>query len=259
LIAVITIVLPSLGGRQHSMQHWFSEIQTFADNGQLMTSCQKVFGKTPAPYLDIKDGGMYHRYIFGHDLFQAMPIGINIEGLTGVVRVFQHLLHDSFGLTGFPLPGSTLILEAVAKATGISGISDLIKNTDLAHSDLARYSGVRAVDGLATVISAILLWGYHKWQKTPEYSMKRPKMAIIAYGLATCGVAIAATIPGIAAMFPYRSHINYVCLTAMVKNSWQLNSMANKLKEESSRQIPVIEEELKVIRRIHLDTNVCWQ
>lgn len=252
LIAAVTVSLPSLGGRDYSIQHWFNKIQKSADNGQITEFLKMLFGNKPAPYLDIKDGGIYHRYIFGHDLLQAIPIGISEEGLTGVVRVLQHLFRDSFGLTGFPLPGSTLFLEMVAKFSGASGISELIKNTDLSHSELARYSGIRAVDGFASIITAILLWSYHKWQKTPESSMKRPKMAIIAYGLATFGVAIATTIPGLAALLPYRSHINYVCLVGMVKNSWQLKSMAKKLNQENDRQISIIEKELITIHGISL-------
>lgn len=249
IIAGLALILPSVGGRHFSIQALFNHIQHLADRGQLPRLIQNIFGRTPAPWMDSPAGGMYHRYVSGHDLLTAVPKGLFVKGLVGVKQVFQHLLTDSFGLTGVPVPGSTAFLELLGRLLGHGGLEGLLKNTRLSHSDLARYTGVRALDGFVAALLTALLWGYFKWQGVPRDSLRQPKMGLLAHGLCSVGLVGLTSIPFLAPLFPFRSHINYISLLGVIKNVRRLNTMTEKMRLENKEAVLEIEQNISTLKK----------
>jgi hypothetical protein len=221
----IGAIIPSLGSRRGSVQDAFHGIQQAADTERLPRLLQRVFGRHPAPFMDTGASGMYHRFCDGHDLLTALPAGVAKLGwVSGPLQVFQHLLTDSFGSTGIPLPGTDLIGQAVARVASVSSITDLIS-----PKDLSRYASLRMSDAVASSVTGFLLWLYSLARGIPENSMRRPKLGVLAHGLCLVGVAAFAATPGLAHMVPFRSHLNYVSLVAMSKHAWSWRSLTRSL------------------------------
>lgn len=220
---------PSLGSRRGLVGDAFGKIQHAADTERLPGLLQSVFGRHPAPFMDAGASGIYHRFCDGHDLLSALPMGVSTLGwVRGPLQVFQHLLTDSFGATGIPLPGSDIVGSTVARVAGVSSISDLIS-----PRDLSRYASLRMSDGVATGVTSLLLWIYTKVRRVPEGSMRRPKLGVLANGLCLVGVAACAAIPGLMHLVPFRSHINYVSLAALATNAWSWHGLTKKLTAEN--------------------------
>ena len=220
---------PSLGSRRGLVGDAFGDIQRAADTERLPSLVQSLFGRHPAPFMDTGASGIYHRFCDGHDLLSALPVGVSALGwVRGPMQVFQHLLTDSFGATGIPLPGSDVVGSTIARVAGVSSINDLIS-----PRDLSRYASLRMSDGVATGVTALLLWIYTKARKIPEGSMRRPKLGVLAHGLCLVGVAAAAAIPGLMHLVPFRSHINYVSLLALAKNAWAWHGQTVQLSAEN--------------------------
>lgn len=251
----LSAVLPSLGSRGGLVKDAFQRIQEAADYHSLPDLIQSLFGDKPAAFMDAGAQGMYHRFIHGHDLFWAIPEGMNQLGfLTGVKEVFQHLLRDAFGRTGIPLPGSTLIGDAVAQILGKHGIADLI-----APRDLSRYTGLQLADGVSTGTTSLLLWLYGKVRGIPSGSMRAARLAILAHGFCFVGVAMACAIPGLAMAFPYRSHLNYVSLAAMGKNTVQLWMLDRQLQNENARRFTELEHQLSELEQLRIENDLRQQ
>lgn len=250
LIATIVITLPSMGSKRGKLKEKLNQIQENADNGKINKLLKKIFGDGHvADYLD-KHKGTYHRFVSGHDPLIAMFNGVSKEGLKGIIRVFQHLLRDSCGITGIPVPGTTAFLKVISNFKGIS-VDQLIKESDFMHKNLSEYTALRAEDGLSTALASGLLFGYNKLQDIPDHSMRKPKMAIITHGLITIGVIIATSIKGVAPNFPKRSRINYFSLLAMGKNCLQLKLMINKISKANRRRLDKIESNLEELEKIY--------
>jgi hypothetical protein len=224
VIGVLSAWIPSIEFGQHgSLVDQFAKIQTLADNNQLPGVIQSIFGDgKPAAFMDAKgwEGGTYHRFVHGHDLLTALPGGVKQLGLVqGIIQVFQHLLRDSFGKTGIPLPGSTTIGDSIASTLGHEGgITDIIR-----PRDLSRYTGVRMTDVAATGSTSLMLWGYRKFRKYDAGGIQDCKLAIISHGV--CFLAVA-SMAQMGIMPPQslsgRSFLNHVSLLAMMKNVVQL-------------------------------------
>lgn len=224
-------LVPSLGSRRGFIGDAFSGIQRAADTERLPALLQGVFGRHPAPFMDAGASGIYHRFCDGHDLLSALPVGVSKLGLVqGPIQVFQHLLTDSFGATGIPLPGSDIIGGAVARVAGVSSINELIS-----PRDLSRYAALRMSDGVATSVTSLLLWLYIKARRIPEGSIRRPKLGVLAHGLCVVGIAGCAAVPGLAHLVPFRSHLNYVSLVALAKNVWTWRGLTAELNAENDR------------------------
>lgn len=220
---------PSLGSRRGLVGDWLAVIQRAADTEHLPGLIQGIFGRHPAPFMDSGASGMYHRFCDGHDLLSALPRGASTLGwVRGPIEVFQHLLTDSFGATGVPLPGSDGIGRAVANLAGVSSINDL-----LSPRDLSRYAAVRTSDAVATGATSLLLSLYMSVRGIPEGSMRRPKLGVLAHGLCLVGVAACAAVPRLMHLVPYRSHVNYVSLMALGKNAWAWRDLTEKLTAEN--------------------------
>jgi hypothetical protein len=218
-IGVLGAAIPSLGSRGGLIQDGFKKIQDWADANKLPAFIQAIFGRKPAAFMDEGASGVYHRFLAGHDLVTALPKAIRTLGwLRGPVEVFQHLLTDTFGRTGIPLPGSTTIAAAIANHVGMKSLSDLISG-----KNLSRYFGLRMTDVVATGTTSLLLWGYGKVRGVPEGSLRRPKLSLLGHGITFLAVAAMTAVPGLRLAFPFRSHLNYVSLVAMAKNAWQLH------------------------------------
>jgi hypothetical protein len=225
----IGALVPSLGSRRGAVQEAFRQVQRTADSEHLPALVQGVFGRHPAAFMDSGASGMYHRFCDGHDLLTALPLGVAKLGLVrGPIQVFQHLLTDSFGSTGIPLPGTDLIGQAIARVAGVSNITDLIS-----AKDLSRYASFRMSDAVASSATSFLLWAYGLSRGIPEGSMRKPKLGLLAHGLCLVGVAACAATPGLGHLVPFRSHLNYVSLIAMSKHAWTWRSLANSLAAEN--------------------------
>lgn len=221
---------PSLGSRRGLVGDAFAEVQRAADTECLPGLLQSVFGRHPAPFMDAGASGIYHRFCDGHDLISALPVGVSTLGwVRGPLQVFQHLLTDSFGATGIPLPGSDLVGSSVARVAGVSSIKDLIS-----PRDLSRYASLRMSDGVASGVTSLLLWIYTKVRGIPEGSMRRPKLGVLAHGLCLVGVAACAATPALMHLVPFRSHINYVSLAAVAKNAWAWRGLTTKLTADNN-------------------------
>ena len=192
--------------------------------------------------MDDGASGTYHRFKDGHDLINAIPEGIKHHGfVNGILQVFQHLLRDSFGKTGIPLPGSTSLGDTIAKSIGQEGgITNLIK-----PRDLSRYAGLRMTDIAATGSTSLMLWGYRKFKKYESDSIQAHKLSIISHGV--CFFAVAAmTSLGVMPLqnASGRSFLNHVSLVAMLKSSIQLHMANRKLKKEIDKMDSEIEKML---------------
>jgi hypothetical protein len=222
-------LMPSLGSRRGFIGDKFLEIQRAADGERLPKVIQSIFGRHPAPFMDAGASGIYHRFCDGHDLLVALPAGVKKLGWArGPLEVFQHLLTDSFGATGIPLPGSDFIGSAVAQLAGVSSLTDLIS-----ARDLSRYTSLRMSDGAATGVTSLLLWLYGKTRGLPDGSMRRSKLGVLAHGLCLLGVAATAALPGLAHLVPFRSHLNYVSLVALAKNALAWRAATQRLRDEN--------------------------
>lgn len=224
-VGAVGALVPSLGSRRGSVQEAFHGVQRAADSQRLPGLLQGVFGRHPAPFMDTGASGMYHRFCDGHDLLTALPVGVAKLGwVNGPLQVFQHLLTDSFGSTGIPLPGTDLMGQAVARIAGVSSLTDLIS-----PRDLSRYASFRMSDAVASSVTGFLLWLYSLARGIPKGSMRRPKIGVLAHGLCLVGVAACAATPGLGHIVPFRSHLNYVSLVAMSKHAWSWRSLARSL------------------------------
>jgi hypothetical protein len=216
-IGVLSAWIPSIKFGQHgSLVDQFDKIEALADKNQLPGVIQSIFGDgKPAAFMDGGASGPLHRFADGHDLVTA-PEGIKQLGLVqGIIQVFQHLLRDSFGKTGIPLPGSTTIGDSIASTLGHEGgITDIIR-----PRDLSRYTGVRMTDVAATGSTSLMLWGYRKFRKYDAGSIQDCKLAIISHGV--CFLAVA-SMAQMGIKLPHRSFLNHVSLLAMMKNVIQL-------------------------------------
>jgi hypothetical protein len=220
---------PSLGSRRGLVGDAFREIQRAADSDRLPGVVQAVFGRHPAPFMDAGASGVYHRFCDGHDLLSAVPAGVaNLGCIRGPLQVFQHLLTDSFGATGIPLPGSDALGSAIARIAGVSSINDLVS-----PRDLSRYASLRMSDGVAAGATSLLLRLYVNGRTIPEGSMRRQKLGVLAHGLCLLGIAATAAIPGMGHLVPFRSHVNYMSLAALVKNAWAWQGLVAKLVEQN--------------------------
>lgn len=262
LISVFSIVLPSLGKGHKNITQKFYQIENKADKEKFNSIIQNVFGsKDAAHYLDIKKGGRYHRYIFGHDLAEALPLAINKQGIKGVIKTFQHILKDSFGTTGVPFPGTSKFLKFISNKNTINEFNDFIKASEsISHKEISKYTGIRATDSVVSVSVGILLFLYNKINNIPVHSMRRPKMAIITHGLCTTGIALVSLFLSKFPLLkkkilPHRSKINYISFMAMLKNSWKLNSMVNKLHEENQTRLEEVENNLEKLQFDYNKTN----
>jgi hypothetical protein len=234
-------ITPSLGSERGTINDAFNSIQKSADSNNLPNMIQTLFGgDKPAAFMDGGASGIYHRFVHGHDVFWAIPTGIQELGLIkGTLEVVQHLLRDSFGSTGIPMPGSTIIGESIAQFLGSGSINDIFS-----PRDLSRYSSFRMTDVAATGTVALLLWLYRKIRKIDSDSIRFVKMAIIAHSLCFCGLAVAALIPGLNAMIPYRSHLNYVSLTAVLYNTYRLFRLSSELSDKNLEAIQSIHKDI---------------
>jgi hypothetical protein len=230
-IGVLSAWIPSIEFGQHgSLVDQFAKIQTLADNNQLPGVIQSIFGDgKPAAFMDGGASGPLHRFADGHDLLTALPEGVKQLGLVqGIIQVFQHLLRDSFGKTGIPLPGSTTIGDSIASTLGHEGgITKMIR-----PQDLSRYTGVRMTDVAATGSTSLMLWGYRKFRKYDAGGIQDCKLAIISHGV--CFLAVA-SMAQMGIMPPQslsgRSFLNHVSLLAMMKNViqlWRINRAMTK-------------------------------
>lgn len=231
---------PSLGSRRGLVGDAFTEIQRAADTERLPHVVQAVFGRHPAPFMDAGASGIYHRFCDGHDLVAALPAAASKLGwVRGPVQVFQHLLTDSFGATGIPLPGSSIVGSAVARVAGVANIGDLIS-----PRDLSRYAALRMSDGVATGVTSLLLAIYANARGISEGSPRRAKLGVLAHGLCLVGVAACASVPGLMHLVPFRSHINYVSLVALAKNVWAWRGLAAKLAAQNDADFELIRARL---------------
>jgi len=244
-IGALAAAAPSLGSRGGLIQDAFANIQSSADKHNLPDLIQSLFGAdTPAPFMDVGARGVYHRFAHGHDLLWALPQGVRELGLfRGVIGVFQHLLRDSFGRTGIPLPGSTLFADAVTQHFEGQGLDAIIS-----PKHLSRFAGVRIVDGVSTGATSLLLWLYGQVRGIPTGSFRSARIAILAHGLCFVGVAIAALIPGLRANLPYRSHLNYISLTSLLYNAVQLQRLTAALTRENREQQAQLLQTLDTLR-----------
>lgn len=231
-IGAISAVLPSIGGRHGSMTGAFQRVQVAADKFQLPELVQKLFGNKPAQFMDAGAAGAFHRFVDGHDLLWAAPNAVKELGLArGIVEVFQHLIRDSFGPTGVPLPGSSLLGDAVAEQLGGSRLSDVIP-----AKDLSRYAAIRMTDGVATCTTSLLLWGYLAFRGINSDSSRACKLAILAHGLCSVGVGVIACAPGLQVAAAGRSHVNYISIAAVARNAIKLASITRLRREENAER-----------------------
>jgi hypothetical protein len=244
-IGALGAVTPSLGG-ESSVRDGLNQLQKAADKGGLPDAVQMLFGtETPAAFMDAGAAGPYHRFVHGHDLFWALPEGIKSLGiLPGISQVFQHLLRDVCGLTGIPLPGSTMFAESIAANMGIE-LRELVS-----PRDLSRYTGLRMTDVAATGTTSLLLWVYGKLRGIEGGSIRAAKLGILAHGFCFAGIAVASLIPGLAAVAAHRSHLNYVSLVALAKNGLALSRATRTLRRENARRFDALEAGLRELETL---------
>lgn len=244
-IGALGAVTPSLGG-ESSVRDGLNQLQKAADKGGLPGAVQMLFGtETPAAFMDAGAAGPYHRFVHGHDLFWALPEGIKSLGiLPGISQVFQHLLRDVCGLTGIPLPGSTMFAESIAANMGIE-LRELVS-----PRDLSRYAGLRMTDVAATGTTSLLLWVYGKLRGIEGGSIRAAKLGILAHGFCFAGIAVASLIPGLAAVAAHRSHLNYLSLVALAKNGLALSRATRTLRRENARRFDALEAGLRELETL---------
>ncbi|MEZ7892679.1 MAG: hypothetical protein QMC67_13120 [Candidatus Wallbacteria bacterium] len=252
LIGVVSAFLPSIGPQDNNISKQLNDVQKLADSGKLPGFIQNIFGGNSDLIMDsTKAGGAFHRFIEGHDILSILPEMVSEYGcISGVFRTFQHLLTDSFGRTGIPIPGTNLFGDYIAKILGQKNVTDIISPASLSH-----YSAFRMDDAVSTGATELLLWGYHKYNKTSECSLKKAQMGIIAHGVTTLAVLIAAhTIPGAAMTLRWRSWVNYTSLTALLKYCWNLNSAIIKLDKENDKDFKKIMNNLSELKALRNDS-----
>lgn len=216
----------------------FHDLQATADKNKLPSVVQLVFGRKPASFMDAGARGIFHRFRDGHDLLVALPQGVRELGwVRGPLEVFQHLLRDSFGGTGIPMPGSELIGRAYESLSGSRFLDDLVS-----PKDLSRYAAFRMTDAAATGITAMLLSTYAAARGIPKGSMRRPQLGVLAHGLCFVGIAACATIPGVQLLAARRSHLNYISLLALAKHAWAWRGLASHLQSENDEGFALIRD-----------------
>ncbi|HEY6722624.1 MAG TPA: hypothetical protein VI197_01295 [Polyangiaceae bacterium] len=224
----------------------FHNLQEAADKNKLPQVVQSVFGRKPAAFMDAGAKGVFHRFQDGHDLLTAVPEGVRALGwVRGPLEVFQHLLRDSFGGTGVPLPGSDLIGKSFASLGG-AHVSEF-----LSPHELSKYAAFRMTDTVATGTTAALVSIYAAARKIPAGSMRLPQLGMLAHGLCFLGIAACSTIPGVQLLAARRSHLNYVSLLAVAKHAWVWHGMTNRLRlenDDGSERIRATREQLEVRR-----------
>lgn len=247
-IGALGAALPSIGPNGGFIKSQLDGLEGLADQGKLPGFLEAIFGgKHPGDFMDAGSAGMYHRFMHGHDLFWALPTGISLLGFTkGIAGVFQHLLRDSCGMTGIPLPGSQLFGQKIAEAMGGGGIKDLFSGRDL-----SRYAGFQMADGVSTASVSFMLWVHEKAKGIDPDSIRSKKIAILAHGMCFSAIAIAAITPGLQTLVPYRSHLNHASLLMMSKNVYQLWRLTQQLDRENQARFIDLErgmDELKLMR-----------
>jgi len=247
-IGALGAALPSIGPRGGFIKSQLDALEGLADKGMLPSFLEAIFGgKHPGDFMDAGAGGMYHRFIHGHDLFWALPKGIPLLGFTeGMAGVFQHLLRDSCGKTGIPLPGSQLFGQKIAEAMGGDGIKDLFSGRDL-----SRYAGFQMADGVSTASVSFMLWVHERAKGIDPDSIRSKKIAILAHGMCFSAIAIAAITPGLRTLVRYRSHLNHASLVMMSKNVFQLWRLTRNLDQANLAEFVDLErgmDELKLMR-----------
>ena len=237
-IGIIGALVPSIKIQgNYSIVEGCDYIEELADKHKLPSILKSIFGDgQPANYMDSGPGGAYHRFSGGHDLceevFKVMFKGAGENGyIIGLKEVFQHLLRDSFGKTGIPIPGSTVFINFLNDKISTEGVSSFISK-----GELSKYAGFRMSDIGASGIVSLLLFAYRKIYQIPSNSINSSKLSILAHGICASAIALASVAGLPMPTIAQRSHINYISLTAMGYNTFQLYLQLNQLKLKNRKE-----------------------
>ena len=241
LFGVLGAIVPSIGGRHKSPTKLFDNIEAAADKGSLPNLIQNIFGEgSPASFLD-NAGGPYHRYKDPHDLFLALKEGVSMGlPVNKFIEIFQHLLRDSFGITGIPMPGSKYFGDMFATWLGNNEITDIIN-----ISNYSRYASFRMTDALSTGTTGLLNFMYRKYHKIERNDSRFVVFSTISYGVNFLTTISVFLVPGLRSKFPERSRINYATLTAIIYNVIKLHSINKDLQQINSDLSKKIDEALR--------------